>query len=104
MRQPGKTHDRIIISARQAEVLRAAVVSVHALLWMGHPPGIGCVKGRDLAARSPAITPRPTVLSVGHVRCSLPPDLVDHRPGRQGSGWGNRVAVAVVPGDFGTLQ
>src|SRR3546814_1364371 len=35
MRQPGKTHDRIIISARQAEVLRAAVVPVHALLWLG---------------------------------------------------------------------
>src|SRR3546814_8455905 len=79
MRQPGKTHDRIIISARQAEVLRAAVVTVHALLWLGHPPGIGCVKGRDLAARSPAITQRPNVISVGHTRGYMAADPVEHR-------------------------
>src|SRR3546814_7085137 len=79
MRQPGKTHDRLIISARQAEVLRAAVVPVHALLWLGHPPGIGWVKGRDLAARSPAITQRPNVISVGNARGYMAADQVDKR-------------------------
>src|SRR3546814_16749983 len=64
MRQPGKTHDRIIISSMQAAVLPAAVVPGHALLWLGHPPGLGCENGPDLAAGPPALTNRTKVLYV----------------------------------------